>query len=134
MLKWMLSGALGLMLMAGSALAQEREIEEVIGAQIEAFRTEDVGRAFGYASPTIKRLFGTPGNFGRMVEQGYPMVWRPDEICFLDLREVAGNLWQRVQIRDRKGRVHVLDYQMVETENGWKINGVQILRAPGVAA
>lgn len=117
-----------------AAPAQNREIEAVIGNQIEAFKADDFVTAFTFASPTIRQVFRTPETFGQMVRQGYPMVWRPSELRFLDLREVAGTLWQRVQITDAEGRVHLLDYQMVETEIGWKINAVQILQAPGVAA
>ncbi|MEY8842319.1 DUF4864 domain-containing protein [Cribrihabitans sp. XS_ASV171] len=118
--------ALGL---AGPALAQSDEIEANIRAQIEAFRADDFTTAFTYASPTIRNLFGTPENFGTMVRNGYPMVWRPDGLRFLELREIAGNLWQKVKITDAEGRVHILDYQMVRQEDGWKINGVQILGA-----
>ena len=32
-----------------------------------------------------------------------------------------------VMVVDANGRVHILDYQMVQLENGWKINGVQLL-------
>ncbi|MFY8146149.1 MAG: DUF4864 domain-containing protein, partial [Rhodobacter sp.] len=99
-----------------SAQAQEARnpaIETVIQQQFDAFRAEDVGTAFSFASPNIKGMFGTPENFGRMVRNGYPMVWRPAEVQFLDLREVAGNLWQRVMVTDQAGRTHLLDYQMV---------------------
>jgi hypothetical protein len=102
----------------------------VIAAQIEAFRAEDYGRAFEYASPSIRSLFGTAETFGDMVERGYPMVVGPKDVRYLDLREVAGSQWQRVLIRDRDGRLHLLDYQMVERGSDWKINAVQILRAP----
>ena len=120
-----------------SAQAQEARnpaIETVIQQQFDAFRAEDVGTAFSFASPGIKGMFGTPENFGRMVRNGYPMVWRPAEVQFLDLREVAGNLWQRVMVTDQAGRTHLLDYQMVETGQGWQINGVQLLPQPGVGA
>jgi len=120
-----------------SAQAQEARnpaIETVIQQQFDAFRAEDVGTAFSFASPNIKGMFGTPENFGRMVRNGYPMVWRPAEVQFLDLREVAGNLWQRVMVTDQAGRTHLLDYQMVETGQGWQINGVQLLPQPGVGA
>lgn len=113
------------------AAAQGQDITAVIEQQLDAFKAEDVDRAFSYASPTIKGLFGTPQNFATMVQRGYPMVWRPAEVRYLDLREVAGNLWQRVQITDEQGAVHMLDYQMIQTENGWQINGVQLLEAPG---
>ena len=52
----------------------------------------------------------------------------------LALREVAGNLWQRVMVTDQAGNTHLLDYQMVETPEGWQINGVQLLPQSGVGA
>lgn len=116
--------------LAGSVLAQSREITGTIDAQIEAFLNDDLDRAFSYASPGIRRVFRTPENFGAMVQGGFPMVWRPTEVQYLELREVAGNLWQKVQITDAAGQVHVLDYQMVNLESRWKINAVQILKVP----
>ena len=113
------------------ATAQNEPITGVIGAQIEAFRSDDMGAAFGFASPNIRALFGTPERFATMVEQGYPMVWRPADVRYLELREVAGNLWQRVMVTDDSGGIHMLDYQMIETETGWKLNAVQLLKAPG---
>ena len=119
---------------AQTELPPEPGIEAVIGAQIEAFLKGDVGEAFGYASPLIQGLFGNPENFGRMVRQGYPMVWRPGDVQYLELREIDGALSQKVLIRDQAGSVHVLEYEMVETGDGWRINGVQILQAPDVSA
>ena len=118
--------------LSGPVSAQGADIENVIDGQIQAFLADDVERAFGFASPTIQQMFRTPQNFGMMVQRGYPMVWRPEELRYLELREIAGALWQKVLIRDQKGGVHILDYQMIPTENGWKINGVQVLRAPDV--
>jgi len=109
------------------AFAQSVEIEANITAQIQAFKADDFDTAFTFASPRIQNLFRTPENFGAMVRNGYPMVWRPADVRFLELREVAGSLWQKVMILDGEGRVHILDYQMVQQENGWKINGVQLL-------
>ena len=119
---------------AGLAQAQNAEIEGVIGAQIEAFKADDFEQAFTYASPTIRGIFGTSDRFGTMVRNGYPMVWRPAELRFLELREVAGNLWQRVMITDSAGRLHFLDYQMVQFENNWKINAVQVVQPPDPSA
>ncbi|WP_298935235.1 DUF4864 domain-containing protein [uncultured Ruegeria sp.] len=113
--------------LASGAFAQNAEIEANIAAQIQAFKADDFATAFTFASPNIQRLFGTPENFGVMVQRGYPMVWRPADVRFLDLREVAGALWQKVMITDGDGRVHILDYQMVQQNDAWKINGVQLL-------
>lgn len=133
MRKWMMGTVLALS-MAGSVLAQGTEIEGVIGSQIEAFKMDDFAQAFTYAAPNIQGIFGTPENFGRMVTQGYPMVWRPADVTYLDLRQEGGRYVQTVRIKDAQGAVHFLAYAMIETADGWKIGGVQILEAPGVNA
>ena len=79
-------------------------------------------------------MFGTPDRFEMMVRQGYPMVVAPREVRMLELRRVAGNLWQRVLMVDDAGATHLLDYMMIETPEGWQINAVQLLRNQGVAA
>lgn len=112
----------------------ESAIEDVINAQIEAFQADDVAAAFEYASPSIQGVFQSARNFGQMVQQGYPMVWRPEDVRYLDRREIAGNLWQRVLVRDSEGVLHVLDYQMVRVDGDWRINAVQILPVQGAGA
>ena len=101
---------------------------------MDAFKADDFARAFTFASPTIQGMFGTPENFGVMVRRGYPMVWRPGEVRFGELRDVNGALWQKVIIRDQAGATHVLDYRMVQQNGRWLISGVQILPQPEVAA
>ena len=127
-------GALLCTFLAAGAGAQEAEIRGTIGSQIEAFRADDFDTAFTFATPALRRLFQSPQNFRRMVTQGYPMVWRPAEVRYLDLRAEGGALVQTVEIIDLEGRRHLLAYRMEPTEEGWRIGGVQILAAPGVAA
>lgn len=100
----------------------------VIAAQIEALRADDFERAFGFASQGIRRVFVTPEGFGSMVKNGYPMVWRPAETRFLELREIDGAPWQKLAVRDEAGAWHVLDYKMIREAGGWRIDGVQFLR------
>ena len=122
--------------LAAPAAAEDRDpaITDVIQSQIEAFLADDFETAFTFASPGIKRFFGTPDRFGMMVRQGYPMVWRPGEVQYLDQEPKGGAVHQKVLITDRKGIPHVLEYQMIPTPEGWQINGVEILRAPPVGA
>jgi len=130
----LISGFLGMVLTAlisFGAAAQSTEIEGTINSQFEAFKADDFEEAFGYATPTLQMLFRSPENFKRMVTTGYPMVWRPAEVRYLELREDSGGLWQKVQITDGKGVVHLLDYKMEETDMGWRIGGVVVLEAPG---
>lgn len=121
-------------LAVAETVPREPGIEATIDAQIEAFLDDDFARAFTFASPNIQSMFGTSERFGTMVRRGYPMVWRPGEVQYLELRDVSGSLWQRVLIRDQSGGVHLLDYQMIETSDGWRINGVQLLPSTGTSA
>ena len=131
---------LGLILAVLAALpglaedAPNPAIEAVIGDQITAFRADDFNTAFGFASPMIKGIFGTPENFGAMVKNGYPMVWRPGAVKFTDLREVAGKLYQKVVITDQQGAVHLLEYEMIPAGDTWQIDGVQLLKTPDIGA
>ncbi len=117
---------------ARPAAAQEEPIHDTIQRQIDAFLADDFATAFTFASPAIQSMFGSPDNFGRMVREGYPMVHRPSDVQMGELREIEGRLWQKVYVTDAQGRGHVLDYQMVETQDGWKINGVTVLKADGI--
>ncbi len=116
------------------ALAQEAPIQQTIQSQLDAMAADDFPRAYTYASPTIKNLFGPVENFEAMVKKGYPMVWQHQAVKMLELRTVAGNLWQRVMVTDMQGRTYLLDYMMVETPEGWQINAVQLLPQAGVGA
>ncbi len=119
---------------AMGAMAQDQDIEGVISSQIEAFKADDFEEAFTFAAPSIRQIFRTPENFGVMVRRGYPMVWRPADVTFLNLRSEGGVTVQTVKIEDAQGAVHYLAYSMTETGEGWKISGVQLLKAPGVSA
>lgn len=133
MRKWVIGAVLAAGL-SGAAFAQGSEIQGVISSQLEAFKADNFAQAFTFASPGIRGIFRTPENFGRMVTQGFPMVWRPAEVTYLGLDNENGVLSQTVRIVDGDGAVHLLKYRMLETDDGWKINGVQILEAPGISA
>lgn len=120
--------------MAFGAQAQQAEIQGTIGSQFEAFKVDDFDTAFTFATPRLQQLFQTPQNFERMVTGGYPMVHRPAEIRYLDLREEGDALMQTVEVVDAQGQRHLLDYRMEQTDAGWRIGGVQILPSPEVSA
>lgn len=119
---------------AQEVLPANPEIEAVIGSQFNAFRDGEVLEAWQYASPNIQGQFGDPQNFGRMVEQAFPMVWQPGSVDFIDLQAFGALTVQRVEVVDQAGNLHYLGYAMIQTDDGWRINGVQILRAPSLGA
>jgi len=133
-MRYVIALLLAISLAPAGLRAQGSEIPDVIRDQISAFQADDFTAAFDHASPTIKRLFGTPERFGQMVQSGYPMVYRPADVQMLDLREMGAARLQRVMIRDAEGRLHFLDYQMIPSDAGWQIDGVQIVRDGQVGA
>lgn len=128
--------SLFLAVIAAPLAAQDRdaEIKSIIEQQITAFQADDFASAFEFASPSIQQMFRNSQNFGMMVQRGYPMVWRPKDVTFLDLRQESTGPVQRVLVTDQKGAVFALDYFMLITENGWRINGVSLLPDLGAAA
>lgn len=109
-------------------------IRQVISDQIEAFEADDFDAAFTFASPGIRDMFGTPRRFGAMVREGYPMVLHPGEVRFSDLAERDGRTVQRVLVTDRAGALHVLEYEMVQGAQGWRIDGVRLVQEGAAGA
>lgn len=117
-----------LFLVAPLARAQDAaaEIRAVIAGQIDAFRADDLERAFSFASPGIRRMFGSPDRFGEMVRRGYPMVRSPGMVKFSGLNERGGQNVQSVLLTDQAGALFIIDYDMILTEGGWQIDGVRL--------
>jgi hypothetical protein len=134
MLKLVALGVIMNGLTLGAVQAQGADIQSTIGNQIEAFQADDFETAFDFASPNLQQLFGSSENFRSMVTRGYPMVWKPAEVRYLELAEMGGSFFQKVLIKDQEGIVHILGYRMLETDMGWKINGVQLLPKQDVSA
>ena len=109
-------------------------IQAVIADQISAFQTNDVERAFTHAAPNIQRIFGTPERFGEMVQQGYPMVWRPARYEWLQIVQTDFGPVQVVLFEDLSGRLHEAGYLMEQVDGIWRINGVKLRARAGVGA
>lgn len=114
---------------APSALpAGDREaIHGVIQHQLNAFRADDAGTAFGDASPGIQGLFGDAANFMAMVRSGYAPVYRPRSATFGSLVEIDGRTVQKVHLIGPDGKPALALYYMEREADGtWKIDGCQL--------
>jgi len=137
---WMVvrSGALVLSMTFGAAVFAQGNANptasDVIQDQLDAFLADDFETAFTFASPMIKNMFRNPSNFGAMVRQGYPMVWRPADVRFGAAQVDGTTVYQRVIITDASGALHALEYEMIPDGESYKINGVRFLRMPDVGA
>ena len=110
--------AIVLLALASTVLAQsprETAIREVIARQLDAMKRGDEMAAFAFASPAIQSTFGDAANFMRMVERGYPQVYRSRRHDFLKLDTFNDRLIQRVLIESDAGTV-VARYAMVEID------------------
>ena len=105
----------------------KEDIQATISRQLEAFQLDDFAKAFSYASPSIQSIFGGPDNFESMVKRGYPMVWKPGKVTFLNVDPYHHGMAQNIQIFDRNKKAHYLRYYMVKLGDSWKISGVEIL-------
>ncbi len=110
--------------------ADREAIRAVVEDQLAAFQADDAIRAFSHASPMIRRAFGTPSNFMRMVVTGYPPVYRPRAVEFQDIVTFHGAPTQRVFLVGPDGRSVIALYVMELQAGGtWKINGCFLIKA-----
>jgi len=110
--------------------ADRADIKDVIRAQIDAFRADDGERAFSYASPDIRRLFGDATTFMSMVRSAYRPVYRPREFSFMVIEQVNGHWFQLVRLIGPDGRrVNALYDMELETNGTWRINGCYLVEA-----
>ena len=124
----LISFTCALFFLAAPLFAGDKEdIQATISRQLEAFQLDDFAEAFSYASPSIQSIFGGPANFESMVKRGYPMVWKPGKVTFLNVDPYHHGMAQNIQIFDRNKKAHYLRYYMVKLGDSWKISGVEIL-------
>ncbi len=120
---------------SGPAAAQDEPVGPADGAaivgviegQLDAFQRDAAAEAFGYASPSIQRIFRTPDNFMSMVRTGYQSVYRPQSVEFVDLVMTSGGLTQRVLFVGPDGVPVMAHYYMQQQpDDSWRINGVTL--------
>jgi len=107
-------------------------IRAVIEAQLDAFKADDAPRAFSYAAPGIQALFGTPAKFLAMVQNEYPVVYRPASVAFLSAQEIDGQVSQVVQMTDTAGALWMAVYTLERQKDGaWRISGCALFHGTG---
>ena len=110
--------------------ADRTAIRDIIQSQVEAFRRDDGDAAFGYASPSIRGMFGSSEIFMDMVRQGYQPVYRPREFDFREIVTLHGQITQKVHVVGPDGQPVTAFYPMTQLPDGtWRIDGCY-LQAP----
>ena len=109
-----------------------RAVRAVVQGQLAAFAADDAKRAFSYAAPSIREMFGTPDRFMAMVRAGYPVVYRPSEVVFLNPEWVQGQLVQGVHLTDASGALWIAVYRLErQADKSWRISGCDVQPSSG---
>ena len=112
----------------GPPPAGAEAIEEVITRQIEAFRRDDGGAAFDFATPELQAMFGDATRFMGMVKGMYPSVYRPKSFAFGPLATVDGAVVQEVGLIGPDGQPQTALYTMERQADGsWKIAACRLV-------
>ena len=107
-------------------------IQKIISMQIQAFRENKPETAYSFASEFIKAKFPSPAIFMAMVKGSYPMIWSPQKYKFVEQRNHASNVIQRVVFTDTDDNLYFFDYLMLKSDDAWRIHGVYLVQSGGI--
>ena len=112
-----------------------RGARAVILAQFDAFSADDAKRAFSYATPKLREMFGTADRFIEVVRAAYPAVYRHETVAFLKPELAAGALVQGVHLTDAEGVLWLALYRLErQRDKSWRISACQLVAAQGRVA
>ena len=106
-------------------------VRHTISSQIDAFKDNDVKKAYTFAAPNIQAQFPNPDIFGLMVRNGYPVIWKPKNYKFTTFKDFGNRCIQRVLFLSYDGSLETYDYILDKYGNQWKIAGVLTINSAG---
>ena len=119
-------------LLSTYVFADESEmVRNTISSQIEAFKDNNIEKAYTFAAPNIQAQFSKPEVFGLMVKNGYPTIWRPKSFKFTKFQNLGNKSIQRVLFQSHDGRLETYDYILEKYDDLWKIAGVLTINLAG---
>lgn len=137
---WLAAATAVLALHSGASAAplspsDEKGVRTVVQAQLDAFAKDDAEKAFSYAAPNVREAVGTASGFMAMVRSGYPVVYRPASVAFLQPEGKDDVAIQRVQMTDASGDSWLAVYSLQRQKNtAWRITGCNVLKNKGRTA
>lgn len=112
-----------------------RGVRAVILAQFDAFAADDAKRAFSYATPKLREMFGSADRFIEVVRSAYPAVYRHETVAFLKPELAEGSLVQGVHLTDAEGVLWLALYRLErQRDRSWRISACQLVAAQGRVA
>lgn len=112
--------------------ADEKSVRSVVQAQLAALAKDDATKAFSYAAPNVRKAIGTARRFLSMVQNDYPVVYRPASVAFLKPEGDGDEVVQRVQMQDASGNAWLAIYSLQRQKgNLWRITGCAVIENKG---
>lgn len=108
--------------------------QAVISSQIEAFRTKDAPGAFQYAGAGFQVSFpSAEAFFIAIISSGYSPIMESRSHSFGGFQMVGDNaVLQQVKFLGNDQGLYEAVYQLAQEPGGWRVQGVQLVRQPGV--
>tara|TARA_B100000963_G_scaffold357604_1_gene380219 strand:+ start:770 stop:1201 length:432 start_codon:yes stop_codon:yes gene_type:complete len=120
---------LGSVTIADDGVTAMQEVRNTISSQIDAFRQNDIKKAYTFAAPNIQAQFPSPEVFGLMVRNGYPVIWRPKSFKFTKFKDLGNSCIQRVLFQSFDGSLESYDYILEKSDGNWRIAGVLTIKS-----
>ena len=140
LLDWQRWFAVLLIVLAALPGTAQEEVAElpwqtVISSQIQAFRDHDASAAFSYAGAGFQTSFpSAEAFFTAIVSSGYAPIMESTSHSFGAYQLLgADGVIQEVRLVGKGQEIYGAIYQLTEEVAGWRVQGVQLVRRPGVA-
>ena len=112
--------------------ADQTAIRTIIEMQLDAFGRDDAVAAYSYAAPNIQQQFVNSDIFIRMVQTGYPMVYRHQSAEFQEIVTFKDAPAQKVLFTGNDGTSALAVYHMQRQADGsWRIGGCFLVPLDG---
>jgi hypothetical protein len=110
--------------------------QDVITSQIQAFRDHDAPAAFSYAGAGFQTSFpSAEAFFAAIVTSGYAPIMESTTHSFgrYELLGEEQGVVQEVRFIGKDQDYYDAVYQLTEEAAGWRVQGVQLVKRPGIA-
>jgi Domain of unknown function (DUF4864) len=122
--------------MATPDAATIAEWQTVIHGQLQAFRTYDAATALSFAAASFHATYADPSAFFMaIVAGGYAPIIESQSESFGDYKMIAPDVvYQDVKLAGKGTDFFDAMYRLTKEADGWRVEGVQLIKMPGVGA
>lgn len=133
--KWSLGFALGFVLIAPGAFADQKplpvEARKVIESQLDAIAHDDADAAYRLTSPALREKFADASSFLSMVKSNYAPVYKHRSLEFGATARDGDQVGQSITIVDDDNEVWTVIYLLgLQPDGSWRTTGCVLSKSP----